>query len=220
MDISSTTGTNQSNATATSSGGAVKTLGKDDFLRLLTAQLKAQDPLNPMDSTGFTAQLAQFSSLEQLTNINTRLQNMAASQTSLQNTMAADLIGKKVRVAGNTVTLNGQASMNYSLSGNASKVTMSIFDANGALVKAANLGQQASGNNSYQWDGKDKNGNQLPTGGQYTFTVDAVDSSGQAVTATPLTAGTITSVAFDNNVTYLSIDGNTRVRLGDIQEIL
>ena len=138
--------------------------------------------------------------------------------------MASDrttsLIGKQVKVAGNTVTLNGQVPLNYSLQGNASKATVSIYDANGALVKTAVLGQTAAGNNSYSWDGTNNTGNQLPVGGQYTFTVTAVDGSGQAITATPLTTGTVTGMAFDNNMTYLTINGNTRVQLGDVREIL
>lgn len=80
-----------------------KDLGKDDFMQLLTTQLRAQDPLKPMDSTEFTAQLAQFSSLEQLSNINTQLKDMTMYQSSLQNTMTSSMIGKRVRLANDEV---------------------------------------------------------------------------------------------------------------------
>ena len=73
-----------------------KTVGKDEFLRLFVTQLKFQDPLSPMDSTGFTTQLAQFSSLEQLTNLNDGMKSLLLSQNSLQNSLSADLIGKRV----------------------------------------------------------------------------------------------------------------------------
>jgi flagellar basal-body rod modification protein FlgD len=218
MNVSTTTSAVQA-TTAAATAGATKTLGENDFLKLLTAQLQAQNPLNPMDSTNFTAQLAQFSSLEQLTNVNTNLKNMLTSQQSLQNTMASDLIGKKVMVSGNTVTLNGQANMNFSLSADASKAIVSIYDANGALVRTQSLTKVAAGDNTYQWDGKDKNGNDLPAG-PYSFDITAIDSSGNVVTATPVTAGTVTGVTFDNNVTYLTIDNGTKVQLGDIHEIL
>lgn len=79
---------------------ADKSLGKDDFLRLFTTQLKAQNPLKPMDSTEFTAQLAQFSQLEQLANLNTQMTNMLLFQTSAQNMLTADLIGKQVKLEG------------------------------------------------------------------------------------------------------------------------
>lgn len=75
-----------------------KELGKDDFLQLFTTQLRAQDPLKPMDSTEFTAQMAQFSSLEQLTNINTQLKDMLLFQSSLQNTLTTGMIGRQVRL--------------------------------------------------------------------------------------------------------------------------
>jgi flagellar basal-body rod modification protein FlgD len=217
MDISSATNTlNASNKQQ--SGPALKSLGKEDFLRLLTVQLKAQNPLNPMDSTAFTAQLAQFSSLEQLTNINGQLTNMISSQKSLQNTMATSLIGKRVKVAGNTVQLNGQADLYYSLPGDAAKVTISIYDANGSLVQQKNLLGQTAGEHSLLWDGKDKDGF-TRSAGQYVFTVDAVDGNGKVLSAATLTAGTVTGVGFENNGTYLSIDGTRKVGLGDIREI-
>jgi flagellar basal-body rod modification protein FlgD len=171
-----------------------------------------------MDSANFAAQLAQFSSVEQLTNINTKLTNMAASQASLQNTMASDLIGKKVTVTGNKATLNGQAAMPYTLPSDASTVAVSVYDATGALVKTSVLGQKSAGNNSYTWDGKDQNGNTLPAG-QYTFAVNATDGSGQAITATPLTSGIVTGISFNNNVTSLTLDNMTQVQLGDVHEI-
>jgi len=95
--------TTQNSANAAAAPAVSKTMGKEDFLRLFTTQLKAQDPLNPMDSTQFTAQLAQFSSLEQLTNINTSLANMVSSQYSLQNVMATGMIGKEVQLANDEV---------------------------------------------------------------------------------------------------------------------
>jgi flagellar basal-body rod modification protein FlgD len=78
-----------------------KIMSKDDFLKLFVMQLRYQNPLNPMDNTEFTAQLAQFSSLEQLQNMNTQMNNLVLSQSSLQNTMLSDLIGKKVKISGN-----------------------------------------------------------------------------------------------------------------------
>ncbi|HTF99177.1 MAG TPA: flagellar hook assembly protein FlgD [Nitrospirota bacterium] len=217
MTISGITNTTQT-TNSTSSTPASKTLGESDFLKLLTTQLQAQNPLNPMDSTNFTAQLAQFSSLEQLTNINSEMSSLLASQQSLQNTMVTSLIGKTVRISGNTVTLNGQAAMQYSLGSDASKVTISVYDTNGALVKSTVLGAQGAGKNTFTWDGRDSNGNVKPSG-QYTFSVSAVDAAGAAVTATPVYNGVVTGVAFENSTTYLTIDNSKQVKLGDILEI-
>ena len=219
MTISGVTNTNTNQASNTPQPGIAGTsLGKDDFLKLMIAQLKSQDPLNPMDSTGFTAQLAQFSSLEQLTNINTQLTNMTGSQSSLQNTMSTDLIGKHVKANGNAVTLNGQADLYYSLAANASKVTVTVSDANGAIVKQQDVTGQNAGEQDFVWDGKDNNGAMLPSG-RYTFTVAAVDGAGNALNASTLVHGTVTSVSFAGNTTYLTIDGTSKVQLGDVQEI-
>lgn len=77
-----------------------KTLGQDDFLKLFVTQMKYQNPLNPMDSTQFTAQLAQFSSLEQLTNISGQLKDLTVYQNSLNNTLTTSFIGRKVTFTG------------------------------------------------------------------------------------------------------------------------
>jgi len=210
--------TTQSQSTASTTGSA-QTLNETDFLSLLTTELQNQDPLNPSDGSDMAAQMAQFASVEQLTNINTQLTNMASSQSSLQNTMAANMIGENVVANGNTVTLNGQANLNYTLQSNAAQVTVSIYNSTGTLVNTQVLGNESSGANSYTWNGNDKNGNTLPSG-QYTFAVSAVDSSGSAVTATPLTSGTVTGVSYSNNVTYLMLNNGEQIELSDIQEIL
>jgi len=215
MDVTSATSTS---TTTSSSSSSLSSVTSDDFLQLFVAQLKAQDPLNPMDSSQFTSQLAQFSSLEQLTNLNASMSDLLASQTSLQNTLATDLIGKTVVYAGDTATLDGTATMAYSLASGADSETISIYDSTGALVRTDTLSAQSSGYNSYTWDGKDQSGNDLAAG-SYTFSVSATDSSGNAVSATTLSSGSVTGVGFSNGTTYLSIDGTTAIALGDVLEI-
>jgi len=217
MDVTSSTSAYQSSNKA-QTGPAIKSLGKDDFLKLFVTQLRAQDPMKPMDSSQFTSQLAQFSSLEQLANLNTGIQNMLAYQNSMQNTMAAGLIGQKVKVDGNAVTLNGQADIRYTLPTDAATVTVSIKDGSGAVVRQAQVSAQTAGDHSFLWDGKGQNGAACAPG-QYTFTVEAATAAGQAITAKTLTYGTVTGISFENNITYLTIDGATKVTLGDIHAI-
>ncbi len=114
------------------------TLGKDEFLRLFVTQMRYQDPLNPMNSTDFTAQLAQFASLEQMTNVNSKLDDLLKNQNSLQNTLTTDLIGRKVKFEG---------------------------------------------------------------------------TDGTSAT------GTVTGITFENDITYLIINGETKIQLSDIKEI-
>lgn len=220
MDISTTsTGSAATKSSASSqTNSSDKTLGKEDFLKLLVAQLQHQDPLNPMDSTDFTSQLAQFSSLEQLANISSQMKNLLLYQNSIQNTMAVNLIGKDVTFSGDTINLQGTADISYTVSSDASAVSVSVYDSNGKLVRKINLGKIAAGENSYTWDGKDSDGNKL-SDGQYSVKISAVDSSGNTVTASTKSEGTVTGITYDNGVTYLVIDGKTKIQLGDITEI-
>ncbi len=195
-----------------------KTLGKYDFLKLLVKQLAHQDPLNPMDSTEFTSQLAQFSSLEQLNNVNSTLSEILAFQHSLQNAMVTNLIGKVVRISGNTIYLSDKADISYALSNDAASVKVSIFDKSGSLVRSEEIGPQAAGNNSYVWDGKDTFGNQMSEG-SYTFEIEAQDSSGNPVQALTNTSGTVTGVAFEDGITYLVLDKYMMVNLSEILSV-
>ncbi len=195
-----------------------KTLGKDDFLKLLATQLRFQNPLNPMNSTEFTSQLAQFSSLEQLYNVGEKLNDLLLYQNSLQNTLTAGLIGKVVRISGNKVLLQGTAEIGYSLAQEAVKGTIRIHDPSGRLVREISLAHQAAKNQSVLWDGRDSSGNTLPDG-QYSFSIEAFDASGNQVSAETMTFGTVTGITFENNLTYLIIDERVKVQLSDIQEI-
>jgi flagellar basal-body rod modification protein FlgD len=207
---------NSYNQTQTSS--TTKTLGKDDFLKLFVAQLRSQNPLNPMDNTEFTAQLAQFSSLEQLSNINTQLHDLLLFQNSLQNTLTNNLIGRQVKIPGNEIYLKENGEISYTLPEDVSKVKISIYDSGGGLVKEVNLGQQTSGEKSYVWDGTDNSGNRVPEG-HYQVKVEALDDSGNPVNVSTMVYGTVTGITFDNNITYLIIDNTLKIQLSEIKEI-
>lgn len=194
------------------------TVTKDEFLRLFVTQLKNQNPLSPMDSTGFTSQLAQFSSLEQLTNLNASMSNLIQYQNSIQNVMAIDMIGKSVEVSGNQVNLSGSAAINFALPGAAAKTTLSIYNSSGACVRKIELGQQSAGSVKYTWDGKNDAGATLPDG-QYTFGVSAADAKGVAVPATTLMFGTVTGITFEDSTTYLVLNTGQKIKFGDIRRI-
>lgn len=195
-----------------------KTLGKEDFLNLLLKQLSHQDPLNPMDSTEFTAQLSQFSSLEQLTNINTTLGDVLAYQQSMQNASVASLIGKKVTVEGDSFRLTDEADLRYALLGDAAAVEITVYDSAGRMVWSKDLGPQGAGQQQYSWSGNDLLGNELPPG-VYTYEIQAYDGSGNAVASATTGSGVVTEVVFEGGVTYLVLDGTTRVNLSEIKSI-
>jgi len=195
-----------------------KTLGKDDFLKLFVTQLRAQNPLNPMNNTEFTAQLAQFSSLEQLNNMNMQLHDLLLYQNSLQNTLSSTLIGRKVKISGNEVYLKDNAEISYALQEDVSKVKISVYSSSGELVKEVNLGQQTSGEKNYVWDGTDNSGNHLPEG-HYQIKVEALDDSGNPVNVSTMVYGTVTGITFDNNITYLIVNNTLKIQLNEIKEI-
>jgi flagellar basal-body rod modification protein FlgD len=199
-------------------------LGKDDFLKLLTVQLQHQDPLDPQDNTEMVAQLAEFSSLEQLENMN---QNLTSSldldlilTQVLNNTAAAGLIGKSVLASGNAVEIDeaGEGTtVNFDLAANADSLTVSIYDESGALVATIEQGGTEAGRQSLEWDGKDSSGNDL-SAGTYTFKVNATDGEGNSIGVTPLVMGSVDVVKFVNGEAVLVLDG-IEVSISEIIEI-
>ena len=141
----------------TSSGGV---LGKDDFLNLLVTQLKYQDPLNPLDSADFTAQLAQFSSLEALENINTNIESMISEQVDATNSQSISFIGKTVYAYGSYINLNQGVSddLCFELESDASAVYVNIYNEAEDIIKTIDLGSLNGGSKHTAWDGKDKDG--------------------------------------------------------------
>ena len=183
-------------------------LGKDDFLKILVAQLQAQDPLAPMEGQEFASQLAQFSSLEQLTNVNSNLEASQAIDLALSNSAALALIGKKVDAPGNTIDLTtGEVkTLNFSLDGDAAEVGIDIFNSTGAKVSTVNLGAQKSGLREYVWNCTDSSGALLPTG-NYTFNITASDSARNFVTAKTFSAGLVTDVVFEEGQAFAMVNG-------------
>lgn len=209
----------------TSRGGNVEasnvsTLGKEDFLHLLVTQLQHQDPLNPADSTEFTAQLATFSSLEELQNINTALEDIGTSQAVLTNSQAVDYIGTTVTALGDQFTMEDQQAgpIAFSLNGAASGVYVKIYNQYGEFVRDIEAGPMPSGQNSLTWDGLDQYGLQAPDG-IYHFEVMAVDEEGAMIDATPFTQGTVTGVIYQNGLAYL-VAGAQEIPLGNVVEVM
>ncbi len=195
-----------------------QSLGQDDFMNLLIKELSYQDPLNPMDSKEFTVQLTQFSSLEGINDINDNLANLLTLQQSLQNATVTNMIGKTVRVDGDSTYLNGTSAMSYDLSEDAAAVRVLITDGSGKLVRTDDAGAQNAGSNTYIWDGKDELGNQLPDG-SYKFEIEAADKDGKIVGAATSSSGYVTGVTFKDGVTYLVLNGTRQVYLSEIRSI-
>ncbi len=194
--------------TAGTSAAASKNVsGKEDFLLMLITQLRCQDPLSPMESAEFTAQLAQFSSLEQLQETNERLENIQLYQASLNNSQAAGFIGKNITAMGDRISLeNGTApEIKFTLDGDAAKVSVNIYNENDELVKNIETGALSSGEQTAAWDMTDNNGNLL-SHGIYRFEVMASDLNGEFVNSQTFMSGKVTGIEFNHNAAYLVTD--------------
>jgi len=193
-------------------------LGKDDFLTLLIAQLSAQDPLDPMDSQDFSAQLAQFSALEQMTNINTTLSELIDIEIATSNASTIGLIGKLVDVEGNNFeyTAGDSVNLNYVLGEDADSVEVSVFDATGKLVTTLQ-GQTDTGNHLIAWDGLDSSG-AASVSGFYTFEVKALDASGEDLSVETFTTGEVTDVLFEETGAFALVNGE-KIPVGEITRV-
>lgn len=196
-------------------------MGKDDFLRMLVTQLNNQDPLNPMDGQQFAAQLAQFSSLEQLSQINDNLdlslQSDLLLSQSIANNMAVGLIGREVLALGNN--LNGtEAELNFQLSGAAATVTLEIRDSQDNLVRTLEGIDLDAGLGTIEWDQRNQAGVRVSEG-EYTFTITATDISGGLVEAIPLRQFHATGVVYENGNPWL-LGGGDRVSFADIVQVM
>lgn len=195
------------------------TLGKDDFLQLLVAQLRAQDPLNPMESTEFTAQLAQFSSLEQLYNVNDGLGNMLTSQTSLTNAQSVGFIGKTVKATGGSIEVKDGVpdALHFDLPSDANKVFIDIYDAGGGFVRRIEEDAKNAGKQALTWKGGDSRGNTV-SDGVYSFEVSAVGFQNESLHPTTLTEGKVTGVTFENGAACL-MAGNIKIPMHTVIEV-
>jgi flagellar basal-body rod modification protein FlgD len=168
-------------------------MGKQDFLSLLVAQLQNQDPLNPDDPTEFTAQLAQFSSLEQLFNLNDSMDNLVQSNANSDRLSTLNTIGKEVVYEGSSFKFNGEPiSLGYKLDGDATQVKLSLQH-NGTTVITLDGDELDEGLHYLEWDGKTADGQMAPVG-DYKIVINAKATEGESVGATSLVRAEVTGV--------------------------
>ena len=196
-------------------------LGQDEFLSLLIAQLEHQDPLNPMEDKEFTAQMASFSSLEQLTNINEGIGTLNDNAQRQELLSAVSFMGKQVRAEGNSIGINnGEVStLYYQLTETITDGAINIYDSYGNLVRTVDLGSKQLGEYEYQWDGTDYNGEPLPDGLYYAYMYgDGVN--GQAVQIYTDVSGEVAGVQQYGSSMYLRLTDGRVVNFTDIREIV
>lgn len=191
---------------------------QDRFLSLLIAQMKNQDPLNPLDNAQLTSQMAQLSTVHGIEKMNASLKELAASLASNQLSQAAGLIGRGVLAPGDRVSAEGyQNIIGFELSRPADRVVVTIYDASGRVVRTLDLGARDSGVSMLAWDGLRSDGSPAGTD-RYRFRVEAMQG-GRPVNTTTLSVGLVDSVSQGSHGVQLNLAGNASVGYAEIRQI-
>jgi flagellar basal-body rod modification protein FlgD len=221
----STTGTGSPTGTGSTTGTgspSATTLGGTDFLTLMLAQLKNQDPTSPVDSNTFLTQLAQLSQVQGITQLNTSFSTVSSALSSSQALQASSLLGHQALVTSTTATLaaNGTVTGAVNVPQTTSQVLLSIKDSTGALVRQINLGAQSTGLASFSWDGKKGDGTQAAAG-TYTLSAQYAGATSGGTAATTLVNGTVESVSMGAGSTGLTVNvsGLGSVPFSSVQQI-
>jgi len=205
--VVSATTNNSSSSSSSSSGVDTGTIAGNfqTFLSLLTTQLKNQNPLDPLDTNQFTAQLVQFAQVEQQLKSNDQLATLVSLQQSAQATQALNFVGNTVAVDGQTAQLkNGSASWSFNMAKPAT-ATVTITNSAGATVYTGSYTVQ-TGQQNFAWDGRD-NGGTLQPDGTYKLSVVAKDANGDNVAVPTEVQGVVDSVDLTQNPPVLSVGG-------------
>ena len=178
-------------------------MGKEDFLLLLVAQLENQDPMNPADATEFTSQLAEFSSLEQLENANKSLEGLTVMNSEMERQSALSLIGTVVIAQSEEFRFNGESmELGYDLEVPADDVKLYILGPTGENLATLSASDGTPGQHFFEWDGLGDTGALLDPG-DYSLVVRAVDADDQVVPSESLLKGIVYGVDLDSDGSLL-----------------
>ena len=201
----------------------LKTLGKDDFLQLMITKMRYQDPMNPMEDEDFIAQLAQFSTLEQMNNI---ANGIATSNEwdflqmqSINNTMAAGLIGKDIKATYNGVYVDAtnKPQITFTTDEFLTDATFTISDRAGNVVARIDATNLEPGVNSVEWNGRDNLGNRVEDG-YYTIEASGTNAAGNTIHPRLSLIGTVETIVYREGAAFLRVNG-TEIPLGDVTAI-
>ena len=218
IGLKSSTPTTES---ATTSKKKSSTLTQEVFLSLLTTQLSYQDPTKPVDNAQMVSQMAQISTVDGITSLNSSVSNLSTVVTSSQALMASSLVGQKVLLPTSTGYITGGSGMSgvVATGEGASDLTITVKNSSGAVVYQTNVSGDQTGNVPFNWDGKDSKGNALPEGKYTVSATGLVDGKSQALSG--LVYGKVNSVTLGSSstTTALNINGLGSVKLSNILEV-
>ncbi|WP_127716598.1 flagellar hook assembly protein FlgD [Halobacteriovorax sp. HLS] len=193
-------------------------LGKDGFLKLLSHQLANQDPLKPMDQKQFAADLAQFSQLEQLTNMNKKMEGMQKNDGTENKFMAASFIGKEVTSSGTSISYDGEGrtvNLPFHLDKPARNLMVRVYDTKNQLIAQIEKESLGQGSQNVIWDGLQLDGT-VAVKDNYRIDVTAYDEEMNKFKGKTKSTGLVTGVHFDNGEAVLEVDNTKKVYLRDV----
>ncbi|UEX20088.1 flagellar hook assembly protein FlgD [Stenotrophomonas sp. SI-NJAU-1] len=204
QDVYAALGLNAPNSNATKKKN---TLDQADFLRLMTEQLQHQDPLKPMDNTQMVSQMAQMSTVQGITDLNTSVKGFQESMASDQVLRGAALVGHQVLVPSEKLVLEKEGSVEGTVAAPAAGiVTVDVTDANGAKVTSISVEAKAAGETAFTWDGKDANGKRMEPG-KYNIVANHVDTTGKSTKLSTFVQAPVESVTVGSDGLYLNLKG-------------
>ena len=220
MSVTISDAASYSELTSTTTSYGNSDLDQETFLNLLITQLQNQDPMDPQDSQEFAAQLAQFSSLEQLMTLNDGLDTLYLATSSMNNASMTQLIGKEVVAYGETFSYAGEGNeeLLYDAAGEVADATINIKDEDGNVVASIELGSLPEGEGTYTWDGSTISGG-IAEEGLYTFEVEAYDTDGDEVTVYSMVQGVVDTMNYESGTPVPEIDG-VEIELGEIIRVV
>ncbi len=195
-------------------------LGKNEFMELMIAQLKNQNPLEPQDNGEFISQLAQFSSLEEMQKLSGSVDDVVSQFRSTQALQASAMVGRTVLAPSNygVLTAGGDISGNVEVPATTPGLRVSVENAAGERVRQIDLGAQQPGVTGFSWDGKDGNGNSLPPG-RYRIVAEAAYPDGQQQLGTMVSANVDSVSLGQGGSVTLNLAGMGSIALSDVQQI-
>jgi len=192
-------------------------LNNIDFMNLLIAQIKHQDPMSPMDNQQFISQLTQFASLEEMQGMNSRLDDNMILTQSLNNTMMLGLVGRTVSVSGDQVTVrDGEVSGNRLQAASAGVARIEVHDISNNVVATYTV-PVTYGMNDITWNGKTTEGDDAADG-QYSLNIELEDSQGAPLKFMPFMSGTVESIRYENNYAIVRV-GDEEYYVSEIESV-
>lgn len=195
-------------------------MDKDAFFKLMLAQLKNQDPMNPLKNHEMAAQLAQFSSLEQMTNMNSTLSKIEGRNSQPENFQALNLIGKTVAGDSSRVVrtqFDKAHDFNFDLPQDASEASIKLMSAKGDLVREYKMTNLKTGANKVSWNGKNEAGIDQPAG-EFFFQVEAKNNTGKKIPVKSEFQGVISGLSFSAEGPVLQV-GSQTIKMKDVRQI-